>query len=176
MKNFSLSLLALAAVSSTNVFADTIAHSQKLQLGDSTRLYKAIRVLGHSAQPDAYDPALMIHKASFSSSDGALIIQCEKKIKGFDLGSECEVTIDSSLAQSEISSVSVGLVGGVVIVNLSSEQDVDALKRSAASPLGYFQSSEVVEAKLPNGNIGKFPRLKLDCKTSATSCQIALFP
>ncbi len=174
MKNFFLSLLVM--VGSTHAFADPINQSQKLQLGDSTRLFKALLVLGHTIQPDANDPALMIHKTGFSSSDGALTIQCENRIKGVDLGSECEVAIDSSLAQSEVSSVTIGAIGGVIIVNLTSEQDVKALKRSAANPLGYFQSFEVIEAKLLNGNIGKFPRLKIDCKSSATSCQIALFP
>lgn len=175
MKNLFLSLLLVAAAT-TNAFADSIVSSQKLQLGDSTRLYKSLVVLGHSFQPDANDPSLIIHQTGFSSSDDALKIQCENRVRGVDLGTECEIKIDSTLSKDGVSSHTIGVVGGVYVVNLVSGQDVKALQRSAASPLGYFQSSEKVQAKLPNGNLGTFPRLRIDCKSDAAVCQITLFP
>jgi hypothetical protein len=174
MKKLVLPMLAILL--SSNAFADAITSSQKMQLGDSTRLYRALLALGHTAQPDPNDSSLMIHKSVFSSFDNAFAIRCENKVRGVDLGTECEVAVDSALSKSEISSVTIGAVGGVIVVNVGADQDVNALKRSVANPLGYFQSTETVQAKLPNGNVGTFPELRVDCKTNTAICQITLFP
>lgn len=171
-----LFLMMVIASASSSAFADTVSTSQVLQLGDSIRMYNALVKLGHTFQPDATDPALMIHQAGFTSADGAFKIFCERRVKAVDLGSECDVEINSANSNPSISTVKIGLIGGVQVVSLLSRQDVEALRKSAASPLGFFQSSETVEAKLLNGSLAKFPRLRIDCNTPQGDCQIALFP
>lgn len=166
----------LAVFGAKTVFADSIVSSQKLQIADSTRLYNALGKLEHSAQPDASDPSLIVQKSGFSSSDGAFKIKCSKKFRVVDLGTECEVNIDSTLSQNGISSVTIGVIGEVRIINLFADLDIKSLQRSVASPLGYFQSSETVQVKLLDGKLSTFPKLRIDCQSTAEICQIALFP
>ena len=159
---------------SKNSFADSITLEKKLQVADSIRIYEALLSLGKTATQDPNDPEMIIKRTQFVSSDKALIIACENKYKGMDIGTECTVSVDSTLSEEKSTAVNVGLVGNVILVNLYSEKDLEDLKRSLVKPLNHFKTTELVEAALSNGDLRKFPRMRIDCEKDL--CQLAVFP
>ncbi len=164
---------------SANVYGDTIVGSQKMNLGDSSRLFKSLSVLDLSIIKDQADSNIFNHETQFSTLDNAFSIVCKKTVKIVDLETECIVNFDSSLSQPNVTDIFLGAAKGAVIININNLYDVRALKNSATNPFGYFQSTEKIEAELPEAGIGfmaTFSKLRIDCQATTDSCQVAFFP
>lgn len=175
---FVISFLVLAtSIAYASLPMEPFAVATKLQSSDASRLYQALSKLGKKVEKDKGDPERILHKVAFTSADGALNISCTKKIKIIDVGTDCEVVVDSALSSpGNATAVMKGVMSGVIVIHIMAKKDVNLLKRTLAKPLGYFQSEETVQVKLPNSSLGKAARLKMDCKSVAQVCQLTLFP